>query len=48
VSKYGEKKAKPPCTGRNCTESATKLLLMSGKPWWVCDSHYEQLKKLSA
>jgi hypothetical protein len=46
MSRYSDKhNVGTTCTARECDEQATKLILMSNKPWWVCDKHAHELSQ---
>lgn len=40
-SKYADKHShKPDCA--MCFAPAEKLMLLSGQPYWLCETHYEE------
>lgn len=46
MSKYAEKRQHTvECTDRSCEDPATKLLGIQGRPYWLCDQHYEEYRE---
>jgi hypothetical protein len=44
--KYADKRQHTvTCTERDCDEDATKLVGVGGRPFWVCDEHWEQWQR---
>ena len=44
VGSYGDKRKKALCAVLRCGTRAEKLVLLSGRPEWVCVEHYEKVK----
>ena len=41
MSKYAQKKhSTPTCT--QCSDRATKIALIQGVPYWLCDTHFHE------